>query len=570
MKKIHIILLFLTVGVAFQSCEKYFDPPLVFEKDPGSGLTKTRKVMLISIDGLSGIELEKYQPEHIKALLPKSKYSFEGFSDANTTDASSWTSMLSGKNSGKHGVVYEDFENETEEDPDDPHGNNSSGSSTGYISVYQRLLESGKRLKSLSLTSWQPLADNLFALSDEFEALESDEEVKDKTIEKLENKEDDLSFIVVNFRELIEAGKSGGFTMDNDGYKKKLDQIDGYVGTIIDAIQERKTYEDEDWLIVITSNHGGIDKTYGGGSMEERTIPVIYYHDSFVGQQFVAPPSIIGFNAESSSFIRVPADQAERYNINTSDEYTIQLKMLQHTTGTNNAAILSKQGNTGNSDNGWSFIHNGPSNGWRLKVKGAHSVSSIKDFELEQWYTLTAIIYRDGNDRKAIVLTDDAIGQDVVVNGEGISDSDLKIGYGASWTDGNATHTIKDLKIYNKALPVEFIQETYCQSLGLEEDPYAQNLIGYWPIGDGMGKTVKNYVENAPNAGVTGAENWGFRTNNFCKLPIDEKEKESQIYLYDVDLLPQIFYWLEVETNDSWGLEGEVFLDGYEKEFITH
>lgn len=38
----------------------------------------------------------------------------------------------------------------------------------------------------------------------------------------------------------------------------------------IDAIKARATYDTEDWLIIITSDHGGINTGHGGVSMQER------------------------------------------------------------------------------------------------------------------------------------------------------------------------------------------------------------------------------------------------------------------------------------------------------------
>ena len=39
---------------------------------------------------------------------------------------------------------------------------------------------------------------------------------------------------------------------------------------IIEAIESRPNYDKEDWLIIITSDHGGIEDEHGGPSMDER------------------------------------------------------------------------------------------------------------------------------------------------------------------------------------------------------------------------------------------------------------------------------------------------------------
>ena len=38
----------------------------------------------------------------------------------------------------------------------------------------------------------------------------------------------------------------------------------------INAIKARPTYETEDWLIIITSDHGGIKRNHGKESIQER------------------------------------------------------------------------------------------------------------------------------------------------------------------------------------------------------------------------------------------------------------------------------------------------------------
>ena len=46
--------------------------------------------------------------------------------------------------------------------------------------------------------------------------------------------------------------------------------MDYYGYDTIKAIEGRDTYETEDWLIIITSDHGGIGTDHGGNSIQER------------------------------------------------------------------------------------------------------------------------------------------------------------------------------------------------------------------------------------------------------------------------------------------------------------
>ena len=49
--------------------------------------------------------------------------------------------------------------------------------------------------------------------------------------------------------------------------------IDGYVGRIVDAIKEAGIYENS--IIIVTADHGGINKGHGGKTMEEMETPFI-------------------------------------------------------------------------------------------------------------------------------------------------------------------------------------------------------------------------------------------------------------------------------------------------------
>ncbi|BDW78589.1 hypothetical protein BFINE_43840 [Bacteroides finegoldii DSM 17565] len=63
---------------------------------------------------------------------------------------------------------------------------------------------------------------------------------------------------------MLEAGKSGGFSANNANYITALQHIDAYIGEFLQAIDERKNAFYEDWLVVVTSNHGGKeDGSYG-------------------------------------------------------------------------------------------------------------------------------------------------------------------------------------------------------------------------------------------------------------------------------------------------------------------
>ena len=61
---------------------------------------------------------------------------------------------------------------------------------------------------------------------------------------------------------------------DTPAYYAKLKELDGYVGRIVDAIKEAGIYDNS--IIIVTADHGGINKGHGGKTMQEMQIPLIF------------------------------------------------------------------------------------------------------------------------------------------------------------------------------------------------------------------------------------------------------------------------------------------------------
>ncbi len=82
---------------------------------------------------------------------------------------------------------------------------------------------------------------------------------------------DDCSDLIFTILEATDiTGHASGFSPDNPIYAFGMKCEETFGGFMIDAIEARDSYETEDWLILITSDHGGIEKGHGGSSIQER------------------------------------------------------------------------------------------------------------------------------------------------------------------------------------------------------------------------------------------------------------------------------------------------------------
>ncbi len=84
------------------------------------------------------------------------------------------------------------------------------------------------------------------------------------------NTADCSDFIFLTLEHTDHAGHDTGFSINNPDYIKAFDDIETDGRKIIDSIEARESYATEDWLIVITSDHGGFNTGHGSLTLQER------------------------------------------------------------------------------------------------------------------------------------------------------------------------------------------------------------------------------------------------------------------------------------------------------------
>lgn len=77
-------------------------------------------------------------------------------------------------------------------------------------------------------------------------------------------------FIFSIFEYTDHIGHDTGFNLANDEYVNAFYEAEATAMDIINAIENRDTYAEEDWLILITSDHGGYNNWHGGPTKQER------------------------------------------------------------------------------------------------------------------------------------------------------------------------------------------------------------------------------------------------------------------------------------------------------------
>ena len=81
---------------------------------------------------------------------------------------------------------------------------------------------------------------------------------------------DCTDFIFSIFEYSDHAGHSTGFDLQNPDYAQAVLDADAAGKAVLDVIAARETYESEDWLILITTDHGGYNRGHGRCTIHER------------------------------------------------------------------------------------------------------------------------------------------------------------------------------------------------------------------------------------------------------------------------------------------------------------
>lgn len=89
------------------------------------------------------------------------------------------------------------------------------------------------------------------------------------------SKADCPDFTLAIYENTDSNGHNLGFSINNPFYKLGFDHCEKFAYDTIRTIKARDTFETEDWLIIITSDHGGFGTGHGGPTIQERMIFIV-------------------------------------------------------------------------------------------------------------------------------------------------------------------------------------------------------------------------------------------------------------------------------------------------------
>jgi hypothetical protein len=269
-------ILFFVVAVALASCGSDASAP------------KSKHVLVVGVDGLLVAGLRQASTPTLDGLVANGAVTYDAFAGGElgtsteqaTFSGPGWSSILTGVWVDKHGVTDNSFDGARFDE---------------YPHFFARVREESPDAYLSSFVSWQFINFVILESAEADEAfaplvptsLEADLAVTAAVVDRLAEKAPDVVF--VHLDEVDHQGHVAGYSVMVQEYLDAIETVDAQIGEMLDVLRARETYGVEDWLVVVTTDHGGLGRGHGGQSAEERTIFLIASGPSVPSGQVISP-----------------------------------------------------------------------------------------------------------------------------------------------------------------------------------------------------------------------------------------------------------------------------------------
>jgi predicted AlkP superfamily pyrophosphatase or phosphodiesterase len=240
-----------------------------------------RHVILFGIDGCRSdalkLAVEAGKAPNISALIQSGTVTWNAYAggelDKPTQQATysgpGWSSIFTAVWHDKHGVTDNSFR-----------GDNFNR----YPNFMDRLHAVHPAADQVSLISWPPLHESLIKpvngdmnctchTYNHADPIPTEKKLIDQTVWLISSGDPDVVFCYQG--NIDHVGHTWGFSPQVPEYMEAIRLTDERIGEVIAAVGRRPKFTEENWLFVVATDHGGIEKRHGGQSPEERTIPLI-------------------------------------------------------------------------------------------------------------------------------------------------------------------------------------------------------------------------------------------------------------------------------------------------------
>lgn len=251
------------VGVPFLSLSLAMGVPALAAAEP------ERRVLVIGVDGLKPDALAAAATPVFDSLAANGTYNDNAQCEDLTFSGPNWSTILHGVHRDRHGVISNGYQ---------------PTNLAGYPDLLAHVEHTHPEWTTARLDTWDSMYQNQPTGADIFLFKAYDDAGDDYVAATAaaiiagdyDGAPDGANVVFAYLGNVDIAGHTHGFHKSQPGYLKGIEVADAQIGLMVEAIHQREETHDEDWLIILTSDHGGnIDKGHAGNTIDRRTIPFL-------------------------------------------------------------------------------------------------------------------------------------------------------------------------------------------------------------------------------------------------------------------------------------------------------
>ena len=275
-----------------------------FWEQPAPGATP--KVLLVGWDGVRPDVLREVPTPNLDSLSAAGTFSDAARTARPTVSGPTWSSILIGVWPEKHGVHSNDF---------------SSNRYSEYPDFFTRIESVNPGLNTFVAVDWLPLGtetDGGPLISDavdrkvvldgyELGWLEADSVAVEAALEELRTGNPDALFVYAGAPDEISHTIRG----IGEEYREAIAIADRQLGMMLATIRARPTYPQEDWLVLVCTDHGRTETGgHGGDSPEESNVFYLASGPSVMVGHPLEPPATVDLAVTALTHLGIEIDPA--------------------------------------------------------------------------------------------------------------------------------------------------------------------------------------------------------------------------------------------------------------------